>query len=156
MHLVRKFEGLSPDQWGETNQRCWAEVPLAEFNNDRARQKNLVLVVHRKCGAHNINSHCIQDDRDHPGVKVCGKNYPQPFRDTVTINSNTGRVEYRRRDTGENFPNKHRVNGKCVKAFATNRDNRSLHYRTAVWTFGQHHMLYLYCISIISLKGWIL
>lgn len=122
MHLVCKFESLSPDQLGEMDEWCWAEVHPAEVNDSKAREQVLALMVHRKCGAHNINSFCTQNDRNRPGVKVCGKKHPQPFRDAATINPNTGRAEYRRRDTGEEFPYTHRVNGKYVETSATNRD----------------------------------
>ena len=62
----------------------------------------------------------MKEDRKRPGVKVCGKNYPQPWRDVAAVGK-TGRAEYRRRDTGERFPYTHRVNGKFIESFATNQ-----------------------------------
>lgn len=97
MHLIVPFEGPSPDQTGEMDDWCWAEVPRADLNNGKSREQVLNLMVHRQYGAHNVSSPCMQDDRTRPGVKVCGKRYPQPWRSSGTVNSNTGRAEYKQR-----------------------------------------------------------
>lgn len=92
-----------------TKERKWtnrAWLTYLPLNSVTAGQREQVsnLMVHRQCGGHNDHSPCMQDDRNCPGVKVCGKKYPQPFRAAAVINGNTGRVEYRRRDTEEKFP----------------------------------------------------
>lgn len=119
--VIVKFDGPSPDQLGEIDEWCWAEIPPAEMNDGRARAQVLNLMVHRKYGSHNIASPCMQDDRHRAGVKVCGKKYPQPWRPSGTVNSNTGRAEYHRRETGEQFTYTHKVNGAFVESFATNQ-----------------------------------
>lgn len=121
LHLVIKFEGPLPDEGGEMDEWCWAEVPPADLNGGKAREQVLNCMVHRECGPKNIASPCMQDDRSRPGVKVCGKRYPQPWRTAAVVNGKTGRAEYRRRDTGEKFPYKHKVNGKFVESYATNQ-----------------------------------
>lgn len=47
-HIVVKFDGPSPDQLGEMDEWCWAEVPPADLNNGKAREQVLNLMVHRQ------------------------------------------------------------------------------------------------------------
>ena len=124
MHLVIKFDGPLPDQVGEMDEWCWAEVPHPDLSNGRAREQVLNYMVHKRCGAFQISSPCMQDDRNRSGVKVCGKRYPQPWRSAAAVNSNkSGRAEYRRRDTGWRKMSvlTEKVNGKYVESSATNQ-----------------------------------
>ena len=63
MHLVIKFDGPLPDQVGEMDEWCWAEVPHPDLSNGRAREQVLNCMVHKRCGAHFINMY-MQDDRN--------------------------------------------------------------------------------------------
>ena len=63
MHLVVRFEGPLPDQMGEMDEWCWAEVPPPELNNGRSRDQVLNLMVHKQCGSHNPTSPCMKEDR---------------------------------------------------------------------------------------------
>lgn len=69
LHSVIKFDGPLPDQVGEMDEWCWAEVPHPDLNNARAREQVLNCMVHKRCGAFNIASPCMQDDRNRKGVR---------------------------------------------------------------------------------------
>lgn len=67
-------------------------------------------MIHKPCGTHNVNSPCMETDRE-TNRKRCSKHYPQPFESTATINDRTGRV-YKRSDNGDTSTIRAKVDGK--------------------------------------------
>lgn len=74
-------------------------------------RKVLKYMIHKPCGTHNVNSPCMETNRD-TNRRHCSKHYPQPFRSTATINDRSGRAEYKRTDNGDNPTTRVRVDGK--------------------------------------------
>lgn len=73
----------------------------------------LNFMVHRPCGAHNVNSICMETNKT-ASKRYCSKHFPQPFRTTAGFNEKTGRAEYKRIDNGDRPKIRQRKGGQWV------------------------------------------
>ena len=107
------------DKW------VWARIPDDSIANGLLREKVLKYMIHKPCGPFNVDAPCMQllIDRNSKRKK-CNKKFPQPFRNTTTINDKTGRVEYTRVKNEKDKPTvRMMVDGKwtngCGREFQT-------------------------------------
>ncbi len=111
-HIVVTFQGAGPQRLNQLDKWVWARIPDKSIANGELREKVLKYMIHKPCGAFNVNSPCMQLNRD-TNRKKCNKHFPQPFRSSATINDKTGRVEYTRIKKDTDKPTvKTFVNGK--------------------------------------------
>ena len=94
-HIVIKFEGSSPEARHEVDSWIWTNVPDENIANGERRGKVIKYMIHQKCGDFNPNAACKTKR------KFCSKHFPQPFADTLSTNTATGRAECRRVDIGD-------------------------------------------------------
>ena len=115
-HLLITFKNAGPDALNEIDKWVWAQLPCESIAGGKLREKVLKYMIHKPCGAQNVNAPCMQTNRD-TNRKCCNKYYPQPFRSVATINDRSGRAEYKRTKNGDNPTVRIRVDGtwKCVK-----------------------------------------
>ena len=99
-HNAINFKGDGPDRLNEIDSWVWAQLLAESIANGRLREKVLKFMVHRPCGGHNVNSACVETNRQ--GNKKCTKCYSRPFRTTATIIGRTDRAKYKRTDNGDN------------------------------------------------------
>lgn len=120
-HIVIKFDGASPEARHEVEKWIWTNLPDKRIAGGKLREKVIKYMVHQKCGHFNTNAPCMTTDK-RTSQKYCFKHYPQPFRDTFTTNSTTGRAEYRRMDNGDTATIKQRnSNNEFVETQIDNR-----------------------------------
>lgn len=120
-HIIIKHPGQSPEQRGEVDDIIWTNLPDASIADGDLRQKVLTYMVHKPCGDFNTSAPCM---KTHPQTKAKGfqKAYPQPFSDTLSVSSTTGRAKYKRLNNSDSATIK-RKNGKN-KNIETKIDNR--------------------------------
>ena len=96
-HLVYSFKSKGPQHLNDMDKWVWARIPDDSIANGLLREKVLKYMIHKPCGPFNVDAPCMQllIDRNSKRKK-CNKKFPQPFRNTTTINDKTGRVEYTR------------------------------------------------------------
>lgn len=82
----------------------------ASIAGGELRRRVLKFMVHRPCGANNVNAPCMKRNPSNNNVS-CSKRYPQPFRNSAIINEHTDRAEYRRADNGDTPIIRQQVNG---------------------------------------------
>ena len=78
-------------------------------------------MIHQKCGDFNPKAACMTTCSK-TKRKFCSKHFPQPFADTISTNTATGRAEYRRVDNGDKATIKRRNgDGEHVETDVDNR-----------------------------------
>ena len=96
-----KFKNAGPDALDEVDKWVWAQLPSEDIAGGKLREKVLKYMIHKPCGAQNVNAPCMQHNSD-TNRKYCNKYYPQPFRSAATINDKSGRAEYKRVKNNDN------------------------------------------------------
>lgn len=87
-HVCVRFKNDGPDN--ELDKWVWAQLPSKNIAGGLLRERVLKYMIHRPCGGHNVNSPCMDTNRQ-TGRKSCNKHYPQPWRTSATINDVSGR-----------------------------------------------------------------
>lgn len=109
-HICIKMRGNGPSTPDLIDSWVWAQLPSEDIAGGSLREKVLKYMIHRPCGGNNPNSPCMETNRS-SNAKRCNKHYPQPWRNTASINDKTGRAEYKRIDNGDRPKIRQKVNG---------------------------------------------
>lgn len=120
-HLVFRFDGASPDESGQPDDCFWAEISSADLNSSKSRQDALELMIHCTCPPNMTPSPFMKNGRNRPGVEVCGKKYPQPWR--LSQQSTTKLAETSTegvKQEGDKFSYTRQVTGKFFEGLADN------------------------------------
>lgn len=99
-HILMTFKNAGPDALHEIDKWVWVQLPREDIAGGKLREKVLKYMIHKPCGAQNVNAPCMQTNKD-TNRKCCNKYYRQPFRSVATTNDKTGRVEYKRTKNGD-------------------------------------------------------
>ena len=96
-HLVYTFNSEGSQHLNEINKWVWARIPDESIANGLLREKLSKFIIHKPCGHFNVNSPCMQINRDTNRKKVW-QELPSTVQEycTATISDKTGRVEYTR------------------------------------------------------------
>lgn len=50
VHVIIKYDGESPEQRGEVDERIWTDLPRRSIENGKLREEGLKYVVLKQCG----------------------------------------------------------------------------------------------------------
>lgn len=69
-HVLMTFKNAGPDALNEIDKWVWAQLPSEDIAGGKLREKVIKYMLHRPCGAHNVNKCALHADKQEHQQKV--------------------------------------------------------------------------------------